>query len=724
MLLIDRVIWLVGVSRAQDFVANRFTVRSCGLNGISDFPNNIWEHSVASSILNRFRVLPAVKKYRLPMKPFLRAIKQSLKYKWSIAGAFVCSFLIAIIWSASITTVFPIVKIVLEDETAITWVDKSLKTSQANLESLEVEVADLKADFAQTNDPVISNRIELKQDRIRAETKSLEWFGEVQPYVAKYAPESPFQTLCYALGWLLVVTCIKGVLLVVSAILDARVAERTVYDMRRIFYRKALELDQRRIDDIGMSNMMTQLSHNMILISSGLRMFYGKCFREPLKMISCLVCAAMISTPLLLISLIIVPAGAFLIHSVSRRMKNSTQVEMAGIGEVFRTLIETFKAVKTVRIFNRERTERHRFKKNARTLYDMQIRIALYDSLLRPVTEVLSILSISLSMLVGAYLVLNRETHLFGYIRVSDSPISPTMLLLFYSMLAGAADPARKMSGIVNALVRGGTACDNLYRSFDPLPDVRAPENPIAVPDHRQAIEFQNVFFAYLPRQPVLKKIDLQIPFGQTVAIVGGNGSGKSTLMNLLARFYDPHNGRVLIDGHDVRQMPPKQVRKQMAWVTQDSVLFNGTLWDNVSYGRANASDADVLAAIKVAHVDRFVDSLADGYQTDVGDDGTSLSAGQRQRVALARAVLSNPKILILDEATSQIDGHSEGQILESLREFIKSRTTFIVTHRPSSLKLADRVIVMELGEVVHDSGVDGAAVGSKQFQQLFSRAA
>jgi len=609
------------------------------------------------------------------MKPFLRAIKQSLKYKWSIAGAFVCSFLIAIIWSASITTVFPIVKIVLEDETAITWVDKSLKTSQANLESLEVEVADLKADFAQTNDPVISNRIELKQDRIRAETKSLEWFGEVQPYVAKYAPESPFQTLCYALGWLLVVTCIKGVLLVVSAILDARVAERTVYDMRRIFYRKALELDQRRIDDIGMSNMMTQLSHNMILISSGLRMFYGKCFREPLKMISCLVCAAMISTPLLLISLIIVPAGAFLIHSVSRRMKNSTQVEMAGIGEVFRTLIETFKAVKTVRIFNRERTERHRFKKNARTLYDMQIRIALYDSLLRPVTEVLSILSISLSMLVGAYLVLNRETHLFGFIRVSDSPISPTMLLLFYSMLAGAADPARKMSGIVNALVRGGTACDNLYRSFDPLPDVRAPENPIAVPDHRQAIEFQNVFFAYLPRQPVLKKIDLQIPF-------------------------------------------------QMAWVTQDSVLFNGTLWDNVSYGRANASDADVLAAIKVAHVDRFVDSLADGYQTDVGDDGTSLSAGQRQRVALARAVLSNPKILILDEATSQIDGHSEGQILESLREFIKSRTTFIVTHRPSSLKLADRVIVMELGEVVHDSGVDGAAVGSKQFQQLFSRAA
>ncbi|MDB2686608.1 ABC transporter ATP-binding protein/permease [Mariniblastus sp.] len=658
------------------------------------------------------------------MKPFLRAIKQSLKYKWSIAGAFLCSFLIAIIWSASITTVFPIVKIVLEDETAITWVDKSIQTGEVSLKALDDEVAELTAEFEQTNDPIVSNRIELKQDRIHAEKKTLEWFQKVQPFVSKYAPTSPFQTLCYALAWLLIVSCIKGVLLVISAILDARVAERTVFDMRRIFYRKGLELDQRRIDVIGTSNMMTQLSYNMMMISGGLRMFYGKCFREPLKMISCLVCAAMISTPLLLISLIIVPAGAFMIHSVSRRMKKSTQVEMAGIGEVFRTLIETFKAVKTVRIFNRERTERHRFKKNVQTLYDMQIRIALYDSLLRPITEVLSIVSISLSMLVGAYLVLNQETHLFGLIKISDSPISPTMLLLFYSLLAGAADPARKMSEIVNVIVRGGTACDNLYSSFDPLPLVRAPENPIPVPDHRESIAFENVFFAYLPRQPVVKQIDLTIPFGQTLAIVGGNGSGKSTLMNLLARFYDPHNGCVKIDGKDIRQMNPKQVRSRMAWVTQDSALFNGTLWDNVAYGRAHATDDEIMAALKVAHVDRFVDTLADGYMTEVGDDGTALSAGQRQRVALARAVVADPQILILDEATSQIDGHSEGQILESLRDFIKSRTTFIVTHRPSSLKLADRVVVLELGEIVQDSSVADAAADSHQFQQLFSRAA
>jgi len=327
-------------------------------------------------------------------------------------------------------------------------------------------------------------------------------------------------------------------------------------------------------------------------------------------------------------------------------------------------------------------------------------------------------------MLVGAYLVLNQQTHLFGFIKISDTPMSPTVLLLFYSMLAGAAYPARKMSEIVNVIVRGGTACENLYRTFDPPPLITAPKNPIPVPHHNESIVFENVFFAYLPNQPVVKNINLSVPHGQTLAIVGGNGCGKSTLMNLMTRFFDPHCGKVMIDGQNIREMNPKQVRKQIAWVTQDSSLFNGTLWNNVAYGKSNATDDEILKAIEIAHVDRFANQLAKGYQTNVGDDGTNLSAGQRQRVALARAVLADPAILILDEATSQIDGHSENQILDSLSEFIKQRTTFVITHRPSSLRLADRVIVMELGEIVHDSSVTAATENSEQFQSLFSKAA
>ncbi len=660
------------------------------------------------------------------MKPFFRAVWHSLRYRWAIAGALTCSLLIAVIWSASITTVFPIVKIVLEGETVETWLEHEIENGEASIASVKRDIADLQTQHAAAPEASaikLANKLDLKKNRLIAEEKSLEWYLKARPVLRKYAPKTAFQTLVVALIWLLSVSIIKGILLVIGAILVARVANRTVMDLRRIYYRKALELDQRRIDLIGTSNMMTHLSHNMLMISGALQMFYGKCFREPLKMISCLVVAAWISLPLLLISLIVVPAGGFLIHSISRRMKRSTQTELAGMAEVFQTLIETFKSVKTVRIFNRERTERRRFKEAAQTLYSMTVKIALYDSLLRPITEVLSILSISLSMLVGAYLVLNQETSLFG-IQISPTPIKPAMLLLFYSMLAGAADPARKMSEIVNALVRGGTACDNMFRTFGTVPAVAAPENPIPMPAHSQMIEFENVVFTYQPRQPVIRQLNLTVPFGQTLAIVGGNGSGKSTLMNLLTRFYDPCNGRVLVDGKDLRQMNPKKIRQQMAWVTQDSILFSGTLWENIAYGNPFADEDDMMRAIRLARIDDFVDKLENGYHADVGDDGKKLSAGQRQRVALARAILADPKILILDEATSQMDGHTEGLILDELHHFIKQRTTFIITHRPSSLKLADRVIVMELGRIVHDSSVSEASKSSDAFQSLFAKAA
>jgi ATP-binding cassette subfamily B protein/subfamily B ATP-binding cassette protein MsbA len=228
------------------------------------------------------------------MKPFFRAVKHSLRYRWTIAGAFSCSLLIALIWSASITTVFPIVKIVLEGETAITWVEHEIENGERNIELLWDELAQLETQQQATNSVALLNKIDLKSDRLKGEIEALEWYKNAQPYVNRYAPNTAFRTLIYALVWLLGVSILKGVLLVVSAILDARVSERTVLDLRRIYYRKALELDQRRIDRIGTSAMMTHLSYNMTMISSALRMFYGKCLREPLKMVTCLCVAAWI----------------------------------------------------------------------------------------------------------------------------------------------------------------------------------------------------------------------------------------------------------------------------------------------------------------------------------------------------------------------------------------------------------------------------------------------
>ncbi len=637
--------------------------------------------------------------------------------------------MISLLWSFSISAILPVVQVVLKGETFHDWVDSEIENSKLSIGKLESEIADYKKNItdesiAQDERDRMKLRLYTSEDRLESEHALLVRYNtKIKPYVTEWAPNDPFNTLVAAMGLLLVLTLLKGCFLVASAYLTARVASKTVMDLRRIYYRKALELDQRRIDRLGTSNMMTHLSHNMLMVSSGLKVFYGKCLREPLKMVTCLALAAYISLPLLLFSLIILPAGFFLVRNISGRMKRSTENEMQGMADVFQTLIETFQKVKTVRIFNREQAERRRFRKNANTLYHMSVRISLYDSILRPLSELLGIISIALAILAGAWLVLNQETTLLG-IRMSETPIRPVTLLYFYALLAAASDPARKMTEVVNVIIRGNTACENLFKTYDVENRVRTPDSPVPVPQHCETVTFDDVLFSYKPKQPVVRRVSLEIPYKQTLAIVGGNGSGKSTLMNLLCRFYDPNRGRIMIDGVDIKDVSPRKLRRQIAWVTQDSVLFHGSIRENILYGNPKATDAELEDAVQVANLHDFVDSMPDGIDSMIGDNGSHLSAGQRQRVAIARAVLADPRILILDEATSQVDGQTESLIHGELESFIRGRTTIIVTHRESSLCLADRVIVMRLGRIVSDSTVEEAVESSRPFQHLFKRTA
>ena len=439
------------------------------------------------------------------MKAFLRSVRLSLKYKWPIVGALCCSLLIAVLWSASISTVFPVVKIVLEGETAQSWVANEISKGKLQVTKLESELEDLQLEIRQAESGQkipLKNKSNLLEKRLEAERDSIERYTFFQPYIDRYLPKSAFQTLVVTMVWLLGMAILKGILLVLCTMMVSHVANRTVMDLRRIYYRKGLNLDQNRLDRMGTSNMMTHLSHNMLMVSAGLRMFYGKMIREPLKLVICLAIAAYISLPLLLLSCFVVPAGAFLISSLSSRMKNSTQREMQGMADVFDTLMETFRSIKTVRIFNRESTERRRFKENSATLYRMSLRIAVYDSLLRPISEVLGIISIAISVLAGAYLVLNQATHIW-HIQICSKPIEPSTFVLFYTMLAGATDPARKISEIVNVLVRGGTACENLFKAFDVPSQMKVVDTTANIPEHKDSIRFEKVSFWYQPNQPV-----------------------------------------------------------------------------------------------------------------------------------------------------------------------------------------------------------------------------
>jgi ATP-binding cassette subfamily B protein/subfamily B ATP-binding cassette protein MsbA len=276
------------------------------------------------------------------------------------------------------------------------------------------------------------------------------------------------------------------------------------------------------------------------------------------------------------------------------------------------------------------------------------------------------------------------------------------MMSIFFAMLAGMADPARRIAHEFSHVQAALAAADRVYEILDREPDIKDPASPVALPKLQHTLRFENVCFQYLPEKPILRDVTLEVRAGETIAIVGPNGCGKTTMLQLLPRFYDPASGRITIENVSIRDVKLCDLRSRLGLVSQEILLLNDTVANNIGYGAPNATQEQIEAAARKAHAHTFItEKLPDGYQTIVGPGGSRLSGGQRQRIALARAILRDPEILLLDEATSQIDVESEQLIFEVLREFSRDRTTLMVTHRVSMISLADRVVVMEHGKII-----------------------
>jgi ATP-binding cassette subfamily B protein/subfamily B ATP-binding cassette protein MsbA len=639
------------------------------------------------------------------MIQFLKVIRLSFRYKWTIILSAINALLIAAFWGASISAVYPFVEVVFKGKTAHTWLEERIAQAEIASAHLEKEIDDLRSEqrnAPQEQQPGIAGQIAIAETHLLAHRKAREYYTGLKPTVDRWAPMTPFGTLVAVITALVIVTAIKGVCLVLSTVLVIRVAAFTVADMRRIFFRRVLVMDQQKIDQIGTSSLMTIFSHNIQLVEGGLIALYGKSIREPLKIVACLAVACFISWRLLLLSLIFAPLGGLLIHFLATRMKRATEKEIRGYSTIFQTLMETLGNMRIVRIFTQQRTERQRFKKDCQTLRDMAVRVSLFDSVIRPITELTGILTISVAILCGGYLVLNQQTHLFG-LRMSSQPLGVGEMFTFFAMLAGVSDPARKLSDIYNMLVRAVMAARGMFLMFEEQPKIAAPVQPVPTPQHSSSIRFEDVHFEYVPGVPVLHGIDLEIPFGQTVAVIGRNGSGKSTLANLIARFYDPSVGNIYLDDVNLRDIRPRQLHKQIALVEQDPALFRETLWMNIQYGNSSATRQQIRRSARLAQVMPFLQELPRKFESDVGDRGSFLSGGQRQRVTLARAIASDPRIAILDEPVSQIDMYTLPVLQQGLREFLAGKTAILITHQPSLLALADRVIAMSDGRIIED---------------------
>ncbi len=396
---------------------------------------------------------------------------------------------------------------------------------------------------------------------------------------------------------------------------------------------------------------------------------------------------------LALASFSVLPVMVLATSAVSRRARDAFRRSRQTIGEVSAELQENIAAVREVQAFAREDANVDEFESVNAMNRDANVQAESILSAFSPTLDVLSTIALAIVVGYGGYLVLAFDPPL----------VSVGVIVSFLIYVRRFYEPIRGIATLYAQLQAALAGAERIFELLDTEPEIADTPQATDLPPIRGRVEFDHVTFGYNERvkDVVLRDIDLTVEPGQMVALVGPTGVGKTTLVSLLLRFYDVDHGTISIDGHDVRQVVRESLRRQVGVVLQDTFLFSGSLMDNIRYGRLDASDEEVLAAARLANADQFITRLPEGYQTELGERGHNLSQGQRQLIAIARAVLSEPRILILDEATSSVDTRTERLIQRALDDLLKGRTSFVIAHRLSTIQNADQVIVLEKGRIV-----------------------
>jgi len=650
------------------------------------------------------------------MKNFGRALRLALHYRGTVLACLASGTLVAILWGGNLTAVYPVVDVIMTDRAMPEWVDDQLAKHQQEVVQYERQLAELRDRTAATKNDAITNKhlqtqISHTEFKLFIHRKQVQWYRWAGGWTHRYLPDTPFATLMIVCGFVLIGTLLKCLFRIVNMVLAARLGYLVGFDVRKEFYRQILRLDMKSFNEQGRGDLMNRCTSDLNQMSSGVRSVVGQGLLEPLKMIVCLTIAAFVSWQLLLLTMIIAPIAGFTIRWLTKALKRAHRRAMQELSMIYETLTETLGGIKLIKAFTMESAERSRFHQSAKLYYQRQMRITRYNSLISPLTEFLGILMVLLASTAGGYLVLNRETHILG-LKISDIPLTHGWMSVFFAMMAGMANPARKLASVFSNLQQSFAAADRVYEVLDREPGIADPANPVELPKRWEKLRLEHIDFCYSTDKPVLHDINLEIHAGETIAIVGPNGCGKSTLLNLIPRFYDTQRGRITIDGIDLRDVRIRDLRMQIGLVSQETLLFNDTIGANIAYGTVGVGDDAIEAAARKAHAHGFItEKLSHGYQTIVGPSGNKLSGGQRQRVALARAILRDPTILMLDEATSQIDLESEQLIHQVLQEFLHDRTALVITHHMSTIALADRVVVMEGGRI-QDVGTHEELIG------------
>jgi len=510
----------------------------------------------------------------------------------------------------------------------------------------------------------------------------------------KIAELGTFVVLMYIIGLIVVIFLLKNLTGYLAVYFITYLRNGLIKDIREAMYAKIIRLPASYYSATTKGDIIARLTGDVNEISSSLQNILEMIVKEPLTILFTLSGMLLFSVKLTLFVFLFIPVAGFLVSQVGKTLKKKSMLLQQEQGQVLSTLEETVGGLKIIKSFTAEGVFSRKFNATSKRLFEHSNTVANRQNLASPMSEFLGIIIISVLLVYGGYLVFEDKSMEAGFFI--------TYILMAYNILT----PAKDISKASYSLKRGTASAERIVQILEAPVDIDDKPDAITKASFESGITLEHINFAY-EKDNVLHDYSLTVPKGQTVALVGQSGSGKSTIANLLTRFYDVQEGSIKIDGTDIRDLTLNSLRGMIGLVTQNSILFNDTIRNNMAVGKPGATDEEIIEALKVANAYEFVMAKPEGLDTNIGDNGSLLSGGQQQRISIARAVLKNPPIMVLDEATSALDTESERLVQQALDNMMQNRTSVVIAHRLSTIQKADKIVVMQKGRIVEQGNHD-----------------
>lgn len=556
----------------------------------------------------------------------------------------------------------------------------------------------LKLLFESPSNEQVSAEIATLADKTQEFSMSMDWFENTfQYYMDKiFLANGPLKALLFVCALLVGASLLSNITRYLSQTILVRMRTHIMKKLRTDLFRKVSTMDVGFYHTQQKGDIISRISNDVTEVQNGVADSFHMIFREPLLIIGFITYCFYLSPKLTLVTLITIPLSGLAIGAISKRLRKKAVETQSLMGRIVSHFDEAISGIRIIKGFNAQKYVQENFEETNNAHKRSSRKMLYRQQLAHPTSEFLGITIAAAVLLYGGWL------QIHGKLGLSIGTFT-VYILCYWRVLEPAKNIAKAYASIQRGLVSG----ERLFVILDAENTIKEKKDALTLKEFKEGIEYRGVDFSYTGNVPVLRDINARIPKGKMVALVGPSGAGKSTFADLLPRFYDVTGGGIFIDGHDIRDYTLDSLTSQMGIVTQESILFNDTVYNNITFGMENVSREQVVEAARIANALEFIEQLPKKFETNIGDRGENLSGGQRQRIAIARAVLKNPPILILDEATSALDTESERLVQDALYKLMQNRTSIVIAHRLSTIRYADDIIVMKDGKIVEEGNHD-----------------